>query len=131
MKLKYYLLTLTAVCFASGQLFASALSTTDQTYLTRYEKVRAALVTDDLAAAKTAAQDLGEEGAALAQSDSLEVARKSFAQLSAKAERLAKGQPGLFVVHCPMANKDWVQTSAKIANPYFGQKMPGCGEIKN
>ncbi len=131
MKLKTILLTITAVCFASGLLFAAGMSESDRTYLAKYEKVHAALVADDLAAAKAAAKELGEEGDALAQSASLDAARNSFPKLSDKAKKLAKGQPGFYVVHCPMAAKDWVQTSKKIANPYYGQKMSSCGEIRN
>jgi len=29
-----------------------------------------------------------------------------------------------------MLKKDWVQTSEKIGNPYYGKEMAGCGEIK-
>ncbi len=35
-----------------------------------------------------------------------------------------------YVAHCPMKNKDWVQTSTTIANPYGGKEMISCGEIK-
>lgn len=49
--------------------------------------------------------------------------------------RLAKSPPGglLVRVHCPMAfdgrGADWLQRDGKIANPYFGAKMPECGDI--
>ena len=51
-------------------------------------------------------------------------------RLSDKAKELAAGQPGYYIVHCPMLEKDWVQTSDKIANPYGGKDMTTCGEIK-
>jgi len=57
-------------------------------------------------------------------------ARATFEKLSDKAKQLAAGQSGYYVVHCPMLNKDWVQTSEKIANPYYGKEMATCGEIK-
>jgi hypothetical protein len=60
----------------------------------------------------------------------LDEARAGFAKLSDTAEKLAAGQPGYFVLHCSMVNKDWVQTSADAANPYGGKDMVGCGEVK-
>ena len=109
---------------------AANLSDNDKRFLAGYEKVRAALAADDLAAAKISASDLREEGAALAKSNSLKEARAAFETLSDKAKQLAAGQSGYFVVSCPMLKKDWVQTSDKIANPYYGREMATCGEIK-
>jgi Cu(I)/Ag(I) efflux system membrane fusion protein len=126
------LITFIAVCIAltAGLVQAGPLSDADKQFLARYEKVRSALAADDLGAAKTTAGDLGEEGAPLAKSSSLKDARAAFEKLSDKAKQLAAGQPGFYVVHCPMLQKDWVQTSEKIANPYYGKEMPACGEIK-
>ncbi len=40
----------------------------------------------------------------------------------------------LYVDYCPMANKNkgayWLSQIKEIQNPYLGQKMPHCGEIK-
>ncbi len=40
----------------------------------------------------------------------------------------------LYVDYCPMANNDkgayWLSQIKEIQNPYLGQKMPNCGEIK-
>lgn len=121
-----------AVCIAFTAVLVEAapLSDADKQFLARYEKVRSALSADDFGAAKTAAGDLGEEGAQLAKSSSLKEARAAFEKLSDKAKQLAAGQAGYYVVHCPMLNKDWVQTSEKIANPYYGKGMATCGEIK-
>ncbi|MGI8437613.1 MAG: hypothetical protein ACR2NX_12030 [Chthoniobacterales bacterium] len=88
------------------------------------------MAADDLTQAKEAAVSLGETGADMEKTQSLNDARASFAQLSKMAEQLAVNQPGYYVVHCPMAKKDWVQTSDKISNPYLGKEMLGCGEIK-
>lgn len=111
-------------------LLAAPLTPSDRDYHVDYEKIRTALAADDLAGAQEAAKTLKNDGAALAQSKTLEVARDQFAQLSAKAEKLAQGQPGFYVMHCPMAKKDWVQTSEQIANPYYGKAMSKCGELK-
>ena len=127
-----HLITLIAVCLALTTVLVEAapLSDADKQFLARYEKVRSALAADDLGAAKTAAGDLGDEGAQLAKSSSLKDARAVFEKLSDKAKQLAAGQSGYYVAHCPMLNKDWVQTSEKIANPYGGKDMMTCGEIK-
>ncbi|MDX6484237.1 MAG: hypothetical protein QOE95_2008 [Gaiellaceae bacterium] len=130
-KMKTLILLVTiCVAFGSATMQAAPLSETDKQFLARYEKVRSALAADDLGAARTAAGDLGEEGAPLAKSSSLKDARAAFGKLSEKAKQLAAGQAGYYVVHCPMLQKDWVQTSEKIANPYYGKEMATCGEIK-
>src|ERR1700687_1444587 len=109
---------------------AAALSDQDKQFLGSYGKAHDALVADDLAGAKQAAADLGPAGATLAKSKSLDEARLAFGKLSEKAVKLAAGQPGYYVAHCPMKNKDWVQTSTTVANPYGGKDMITCGEIK-
>ncbi len=111
-------------------LQAADLSDQDKQFLTAYGKVHDALVADDLASAKKAGADLGPDGADLTKSKSLDEARAAFGKLSDKAVKLAAGQSGYYVAHCPMKNKDWVQTSTTIANPYGGKEMISCGEIK-
>jgi hypothetical protein len=127
-----YLITFTALCvaFTSAIGAAGPLSESEKQFLVAYEKARTALAADDLSGAKAAANDLGAEGGDLAKSNSLKEARAAFEKLSEKAKQLAAGQPGYYVVHCPMLKKDWVQTSEKIANPYYGKEMATCGEIK-
>ena len=121
-----------AVCVAFGGALAHAasLSETDKQFLAGYEKVRSALAADDLVNAKAAASDLQDDGAAVAKSSSLKEARVAFEKLSDKAKTLATEQPGYYVVNCLMLKKDWVQTSEKIGNPYYGKEMATCGEIK-
>jgi len=109
---------------------AANLSDKDKQFLAGYEEVHTALVADDLSTAKSAAKDLGEEGSDIAQAGSLKDARAGFEQLSNRAKTLVAGQSGYHVAHCPMLNKDWVQTSTTIANPYGGKQMVGCGEIQ-
>ena len=47
---------------------------------------------------------------------------------------LGHGLPDrLVVAHCPMAfdeGADWLQVGEQIENPYFGEKMFRCGEIR-
>jgi len=111
-------------------LQAADLSDQDKQFLAAYGKAHNALVADDLAGAKKAGPDLGPDGADLSKSKSLDEARAAFGKLSDKAVKLASGQSGYYVAHCPMKNKDWVQTSTTIANPYGGKEMVSCGEIK-
>ena len=122
---------LAALSLGTSAVAAESLSATDTDFLAGYGKIQSALAADDLAAAKRAATNLGETGAAVAKSDSLKEARSSFEALSLRAEKLAAGQPGYYVVHCPMVKKNWVQTSTKISNPYMGKAMLTCGEIKS
>src|SRR5947207_9246143 len=68
---------------------AAELSDKDKQFLSAYEKARAALVADDLSGAKAAGADLGDAGADLAKSGSLQDARAAFEKLSAKAKQLA------------------------------------------
>lgn len=112
-------------------LSAAPLTVQDKQFLSAYAKVHQALVADDLTAAQKAAAALGLSGDALAKSKSLPEARGAFAGLSDTAREMAAGQPGYYVVHCPMLKKDWVQTSDKIANPYGSAGMVNCGEIQN
>jgi hypothetical protein len=131
-KQKRTTLLLAAIAFGmSASLgYAANLSDQDKKFLTSYEKVHAALVADDLADAKNAASELGDTGTNIAKANSLKDARAGFEKLSAHAKTVAAGQSGYHVAHCPMLNKDWVQTSTTISNPYGGKEMIGCGEIQ-
>jgi hypothetical protein len=136
MKLNYKKISASSAAMALGliglalSLQAADLSDQDKQFLTTYGKAHDALVADDLAGAKKAGADLGPDGADLSKSKSLDEARAAFGKLSDKAVKLAVGQSGYYVAHCPMKNKDWVQTSTTIANPYGGREMISCGEIK-
>jgi hypothetical protein len=132
MKIKKYVVCVAATALVALAAPLSAVPLTDQNkqFLANYEKVHQALVADDLATAKKAAADLGSPGSDLAKSETLDQARAAFEKLSAEAAKLAAGQGGYYVMHCPMKNKDWVQTSDKVANPYGGKEMLGCGEVK-
>jgi hypothetical protein len=109
---------------------AANLPDQDEKFLTSYEKIHAALVADDLAGAKAPATELGDAGADIANAKSLQEARAAFEKLSGQAKTKITGQSGYYVAHCPMLNKDWVQISTTISNPYGGKEMVGCGEIK-
>jgi len=64
--------------------------------------------------------------------------RIHFQRISDMMINLSKGfstfeQP-LYVQYCPMANNNngayWLSKEAQIRNPYFGDKMLRCGEVK-
>jgi len=65
-------------------------------------------------------------------------ARKGFKNLSDQFVMLAKSfgpfDMALYVQHCPMANSnkgaDWLSSKTEIKNPYFGEYMLTCGEVK-
>lgn len=132
--IKHQLLTLLAIgvagIIAASTVSAANLSDKDKQFLAAYAKVHAALAADDLSGAKAAASELGDAGDNLAKSNSLKEARAAFEKLSTQAKQLAAGQPDYHVFHCPMLNKDWVQTSTTTANPYGGKSMAGCGEMQ-
>ena len=126
-----FTITVLSICVLNlSALFAAELSAGDKQFLTGYEQVRAALAADDLGAARKTAAPLGKPGVAIANSKSLEEARAAFATLSGDAIKLAAGQPGYYVLHCSMVNKDWVQTSMPPSNPFTGKSMAACGEVK-
>ena len=121
------------ICLLAGAgrpLSATELSESDKYFLDGYEQLRAALAVDDLTKANEVAERLTDSGFNVPKSETLERAREAFAQASEIAIRLTAGQPGYYLVHCPMLNKDWVQTARKVENPYAGKSMSDCGVIK-
>ena len=131
---KYKLTTLFCAAIAFGMIAslgqAANLSDQDKKFLASYEKIHTTLAADDLTGAKAAATELGDSGTDIAKAKSLQEARSAFEKLSVQAKTKIAGQSGYYIAHCPMLNKDWVQTSTTISNPYGGKEMIGCGEIK-
>jgi hypothetical protein len=135
---------------------SAPLNDEQKAFLSQYEAVRAALAADDLAATKKAAAAIATEPKTppkepltpeqmdrqakftatvktIATADSLSTARDAFKTLSKRAVHYAGGKEGYYVANCPMVKDgegDWVQTSKKISNPYFGKSMLTCGSIK-
>lgn len=110
--------------------------------LTSYEAVSAALAADDLAAAKDAAHDLAHYGECdgneefatlvtkISKANDIKAARTAFKAVSAAVIPLAAEAGDHYIMTCPMAGADWIQTSKNVANPYFGSEMLGCGSVK-
>ena len=71
-------------------------------------------------------------------SSNIEEQRKSFSTLSDNFYKSAKafglGGKEAFYEYCPMAFNNegayWLSDQEKIRNPYFGDKMLTCGEVK-
>jgi hypothetical protein len=110
--------------------------------LQSYEAVRVALAKDDLAAAQKASVDLSKKAQEikndvlaqnatdLSKSDKIELAREHFKVISTEAIKLVDAKSGLYIMTCPMANADWIQTKKEVENPYYGKSMLNCGMIK-
>ena len=70
--------------------------------------------------------------------EDIEAQRKSFSTLTDNLYKSIKafglGGEEAFYEYCPMAFDNegayWLSDEEKIQNPYFGDKMPGCGEVK-
>jgi hypothetical protein len=139
----FFVLTGMAALHArTGDAMADHHAATRRQILAGYETVRAALADDDLAAAKTAVQKLATDAdrlhhagiassaKAVARADNLAGAREAFKTLSVEVVALAKHTKGYFILTCPMAQADWVQSTQQVANPYLGKDMLTCGEVK-
>ena len=127
--IRWSLFCLAGLCLALP-LSGEELTESDKFFLAGYEKLRLALVADDLAKANEVATELSDSGFEVPRSETLERARAAFANASEIAIKEATGQPGYYVMHCPMLNRDWVQTSKEVSNPYGGKEMITCGAIK-
>lgn len=74
----------------------------------------------------------------IANSEDLKKQRQQFAQLSEELYQVVKNNDltdkELYLQHCPMAiggeGADWLSYEKQVRNPYMGQRMPGCGSVK-
>jgi hypothetical protein len=110
-----------------------------------------ALIKSDMAAAKETgmALELGAKAmqggqllaslaAKITAADDLEIQRSLFAQLSnemiAKMKHTGLQSGEVYVEFCPMALNDkgafWLSNQKQIKNPYYGESMLDCGEVK-
>jgi Protein of unknown function (DUF3347) len=79
-------------------------------------------------------ETVATEAEALSKTSDLKSARATFKPLSDSlikylADHHAKS--AYVEVYCPMAKASWLQADRNVNNPYLGQEMPTCGEIKN
>jgi hypothetical protein len=84
--------------------------------------------------AKTFPTEVASQAEALAKAKDLATARKAFQPLSDSLIRFAKAgnipAGALYEVYCPMAKASWLQAGKTVRNPYIGQAMLHCGQIK-
>lgn len=130
-----HILSLSVTLFATAmtlQSHGADLRDQDRQFLEHYESVRASLADDDLEGARKAASRILERPAALtiSRADSLNTARIGFKKLSIDAIAIGRVQSGYLVFRCPMVDAEWLQRHRKSSNPYLGQKMPTCGQVK-
>lgn len=120
-----------------------------QPYLT----IQTALADDNLADAKSGADELAE---AVSDDDAIEsswrepvqiirdapdieTARRGFKELSHRMLQVVKDagstvESPLYLAHCPMAfggeGGSWIQADETVANPYYGVSMLRCGTVQ-
>lgn len=118
-----------------------------QAALDKYIQIQTALAGDSLKGVPEAAAEIvsiakASDGAvpvaaqagALAKATDIQAAREAFKPLSAALITALSSQKSIsgqyYEAFCPMAKASWIQVGKKIANPYFGEDMLGCGEIR-
>ena len=123
----------------------------DQKVYNAYLKLKDVLVASDSAGAREAGKELAtalaeikgcENTSALATkistSEDLQTQRIHFTALSSDIVALMKhtdvSSGELFVQYCPMANEGaggyWLAAEKEVRNPYYGDEMLNCGEVK-
>lgn len=116
-----------------------------------YIALKDALVKSDSSVAKSAGSKLAAalkavEGCettskiadSISSAGSISAQRKHFVLLSTELIPLMKHTPiasgNIFVQFCPMANEGkgafWLASEKEIKNPYYGDEMLECGEVK-
>jgi Cu(I)/Ag(I) efflux system membrane fusion protein len=75
---------------------------------------------------------IGAAAEALAEATDLWSARDAFGPLSDALIAYGKevGFGELRVAYCPMVDKEWVQATSEIRNPFYGSMMLTCGEFR-
>ena len=75
---------------------------------------------------------IGAAATAVAEATDLQSARAAFGPLSdaliAYARQVGFGE--LRLAYCPMVDKEWVQATSEIRNPFYGSMMLTCGEFR-
>jgi len=90
------------------------------------------------AAAVADGKAMGAAAAKITDAGDIEAQRTAYADLSNNFISLVKksglNSGALYVDFCPMAMDDkgayWLSANKEVKNPYFGEKMMTCGEVK-
>ena len=117
----------------------------------QYINLKTALVNSDVEKSREAAKHLAgilennksarearEIAMKIADVPDLKAQREVFQYLTETMIEMVKGQfssGNIYVQYCPMAFNDqgayWLSNTKEIRNPYFGDKMLKCGEVKD
>ncbi|MCX6969167.1 MAG: hypothetical protein NTV93_03310 [Verrucomicrobia bacterium] len=145
--MKYRAILSVIAIAAAASLQAAPAAAPLQAALDKYIQIQTALAGDSLkgvpeAAAEIASIAKASDGAVpvavqagvLAKAADIQAAREAFKPLSAALITALLSQKSIagqyYEAFCPMAKASWIQIGKKIANPYFGADMLGCGEIR-
>lgn len=149
------MLTLVAASSLVAQHHPKAKSDFSESLADAYLALQQGLAQDDLTAAHEAAlfyisafqkseadlnvENLTRHAEAIASAPDISRAREAFKPLSEQAKMLfdylstGEGR-ALYLVRCGMAfggqGAEWVQDSQQVANPYYGDRMKGCGSVQ-
>jgi hypothetical protein len=117
----------------------------------KYLNLKDALVATDSIKAKKAAYELQNslsgvwgtetvyaDAKQISETDNIKLQREVFSSLSNSfidvLKKADKAGSKIYIQHCPMALKgkgaDWISKEEEIKNPYFGDQMMECGEVK-
>lgn len=143
------ILFLTAIAIAATSTLRAGSPDPLKPALDKYLQIQTTLAGDSIkgvaaAAGEIAAIAKADAGAfpaqaaaqagALAKAADIAAARDAFKPLSATMVAALSADKSLagpyYEAYCPMAKASWIQASKKVANPYFGASMSGCGEIR-
>ena len=89
--------------------------------------------------AKSYTGTISSEGKGLIGESDIEAKRKEFQMISGALFDLIRtvryDRQKIYLLNCPMAfdqqGADWLSSTTDIHNPYFGSKMPDCGNVKD
>ena len=75
---------------------------------------------------------IGAAAEALAEATDLQSARDAFGPLSDALITYGRdvGFGELRLAYCPMVDKEWLQATSEIRNPFYGSMMLTCGEFR-
>ena len=153
MKKIFSLIAISAIAFAQ-QVFAQESKTIQISLLNNYYNLKDALVKSDLKIASASAADLAasisstdnaaipegnlktllKDVNAISAGKNLKEQRLHFAALSANMVELAKtvkfSSDPVYQQYCPMQKASWLSNNKAIKNPYYGNAMLTCGNVK-
>ncbi len=121
---------------------ASSVDSAANKLITSTDSLKLAELKADEAIVSTAqsyAQGISAEAKALVGEKDLEAKRKAFQMISDQMYDLVRtvryDRQVVYHQYCPMAFNDqgayWLSNNSEIMNPYFGNKMLHCGEVRD